>query len=76
MTFIIVSFVDKLSVAVIFSFNVKYDLNQAQLRRPFSGSAKCQDLLYASVWVRVQTSVCHLLALHRQKLQIFPEIKR
>jgi hypothetical protein len=76
MTFIIICFVDKLCVAVSFNFKVKYYQHQARLQMPVSGSAKCQDLWYASGWTRVQTAVRHLLALFREKLQIFLEIKR
>jgi hypothetical protein len=72
-----IKFVDKLSVAVSFSFKVKYNVHQARLQIPVSGSAKCQDLWYASGWTRVQTAVRHLLALlFREKLQTFLEIKR
>ena len=76
MTFIINCFVDKLNVAVSFSFKVKYNLHQARLQMPVSGIAKCQDLWYASGWTRVQTAVCRLLALFTEKLQTFLEIKR
>jgi len=66
--------VDKLSVAVSLSFKVKYDLQQARLQKPVTGSAKCQDLWYASGWTLVHTAVRRPLAL--EKLQTFLEIKR
>jgi len=75
MTFIIIYFVDKLSVAVSFSFKMKYSLHQARLQMPVSGSTKFQDLGYASGWTRVQVAGRRLLASFREKLQTFLEIK-
>lgn len=75
-TFIIISFVDKLCVAGSSSFEVKYNLQEVRLQKPVSGRAKCQDLWYASGWTRVHTAVRRPLALYREKLQTFLEIKR
>ena len=55
---------------------MKHNLHEARLQMPVSESAKCQDLWYASGWTRVQTAVRRLLALFREKLQTFLEIKR